>query len=189
LVDDLREFIDWHCLETPLVCGVSFGGLLALEFAARFPHRLGRLIVQGVGARFERGPIQQIASTVLSRFPLPTDSPFINQFFNLLFGGPQEDSPLFRFVTRQSWQTDQGVIAQRFRLAEQFAISDRVASIRVPTLILAGTRDVLVSKRTLKELNAGIDNSRVALLPGCGHLSFVSHPAFVGEHVRRFAPR
>src|SRR5262245_50909494 len=81
LVDDLAEFMDWHCLERPTLAGVSFGGILALEFAASHPSRLNELIVQGVGARFERNLLQQVASTVLSRFPLPADNPFINQFF------------------------------------------------------------------------------------------------------------
>src|SRR5262249_10470515 len=40
LVEDLAEFLDWRCLERPLVLGVSFGGVVALEFAARHPHRL-----------------------------------------------------------------------------------------------------------------------------------------------------
>src|SRR5262245_47379877 len=55
LVNDLREFVDWMCLERPTVLGVSFGGLVALEYAARFPRALDSLIVQGVGARFEKG--------------------------------------------------------------------------------------------------------------------------------------
>src|SRR5262245_52095117 len=32
LVQDLAEFLDWHCLENPSLLGVSFGGMLALEF-------------------------------------------------------------------------------------------------------------------------------------------------------------
>src|SRR5207237_10167243 len=45
LVTDLGEFLDYLCLECPTVLGVSFGGVLALEFAARFPWRLARLVV------------------------------------------------------------------------------------------------------------------------------------------------
>src|SRR5207237_3943647 len=71
LVEDLREFLDWRGLESPAVMGVSFGGVLALELAARHPHRLSALAVQGVGARFERGLLQQVAGVVLSRYPLP----------------------------------------------------------------------------------------------------------------------
>jgi pimeloyl-ACP methyl ester carboxylesterase len=186
LANDLAEFLDWHCLENPTIFGVSFGGVLGLEFAARFPHRLQDLIVQGVGARFARGWLQRIAGTVLSRFPLPADSPFINQFFNVLFGGPQQDSSLFRFVTRQCWQTDQSVMAHRFQLVEKFDMGRRLGKIRVPTLILAGTRDVLVSDRSLRELCAGIPKSLLVRLPNCGHLAFVTQPEHVAGEVRRF---
>jgi pimeloyl-ACP methyl ester carboxylesterase len=186
LVSDLAEFLDWHCLESPAILGVSFGGILALEFATRYPHRLQELIVQGVGARFERGLLQQVAGTVLSRYPLPADNPFINQFFNLLFGRAQQRNPLFHFVTRQCWQTDQSVMAHRFRIAEVFNLGPRLEQIRVPTLIVAGDRDVLVSERSLRELKAGIPNSRLARLSGCGHLAAVTHPERVAEEVGRF---
>ena len=154
LVDDLAEFLDVLGLERPALMGVSFGGVLALELAARQPHRLESLIVQGVGARFEKGLLQQVAGMVLSRYPLPSDNPFVNQFFNLLFGSRQKPGPLFQFVTRQCWQTDQGVMAHRFRLVESFALDDRLARIVAPTLILAGDRDLLVSPRSLAELGA-----------------------------------
>ena len=186
LANDLAEFLDLLCLENPTIMGVSFGGILGLEFAARFPHRLGDLVVQGVGARFERGLLERVAGTVLSRFPLPHDSPFINQFFNILFGRRQEQNPLFQFVTRQCWQTDQSVMAHRFRLAEEFNIGPRLGRIRVPTLILAGDRDILVSNRSLNALCAGIANSRLVRLSNCGHLVFVTNPSQVGQEIRRF---
>src|SRR5437867_2240853 len=46
LVNDLAEFLDWHYLERPPVLGVSFGGVLAVEFAARHPARLSALALQ-----------------------------------------------------------------------------------------------------------------------------------------------
>ena len=186
LVDDLAEFLDVLGLERPAVMGVSFGGVLALELAARRPHRLESLIVQGVGARFEKGLLQQVAGMVLSRYPLPSDNPFVNQFFNLLFGSRQRPGPLFQFVTRQCWQTDQGVMAHRFRLVEKFAMDDRLARIVAPTLILAGDRDLLTSPRSLTELTRGIHGSRLVNLPGCGHLAFATVPERVAEEVKRF---
>lgn len=186
LVGDLAEFLDWHRLESPVILGVSFGGILALDFATRYPHRLQELIVQGVGARFERTLLQQVAGTVLARYPLPADNPFINQFFNLLFGRAQQQNPLFHFVTRQCWQTDQSVMAHRFRIAEGFDLGARLAQIRVPTLILAGDRDVLVSERSLRDLKAGVANARLVRLSGCGHLAAVTHPERVAQEVCRF---
>jgi 3-oxoadipate enol-lactonase len=186
LVADLAEFLEWHCLECPAVLGVSFGGVLALEFAARFPRRLHALAVQGVGARFERSLLQQVAGTVLSRYPLPTDNPFVNQFFNLLFGGRQKPGPLFEFVTRQCWQTDQSVMAHRFRLVEDLDLSDRLDRIQVPSLILTGERDLLVSERSLQDLCRGLVHTRRVMLPGCGHLAFVTQPKRVAVQVHRF---
>ncbi len=186
LVSDLAEFLDWHYLESPALLGVSFGGVLAVEFAARFPHRLRSLALQGVGARFERGLLQRVAGLVLSRYPLPADNPFINQFFNLLFGGRQKPGPLFEFVTRQCWQTDQSVMAHRFHLVEQFDVTERLERIRVPTLILAGERDLLVSERSLNALRTGIASAKLVQLNRCGHLAFVTQPARVAEEVRRF---
>lgn len=186
LVADLSEFIDWLCLESPTILGVSFGGVLALEFAARYPHRLDRLIVQGVGARFEQGLIQQVASTVLNRYPLPSDNPFVNQFFNLLFGARQDNDALFEFVTRQCWQTDQSVMAHRFHLVESFDMEKKMRRIRVPTLVMAGDRDVLVSPRSLSLLCEGLPHARFARLPNSGHLAFVTKPNLVAEKVNQF---
>jgi pimeloyl-ACP methyl ester carboxylesterase len=105
--------------------------------------------VQGAGARFERTLLQQVAGFVLSRYPFPHDNPFVNQFFNLLFGGRQRPDGLFEFVTRQCWQTDQSVMAHRFHLLQQFDLGERLDCIRVPTLVLTGDRDVLVSSSSL----------------------------------------
>ncbi len=186
LARDLVEFLDWHCLESPVVMGVSFGGVLALEFATRYPGRLEALVLQGAGARFQRGLVQRVAGMVLSRYLLPKDSPFINQFFNLLFGRRQSHGPLFDFVTRTCWQTDQSVMAHRFGLVEQFDVIGRLNRIRVPTLALAGDRDLLVSECSLQAITRGVRDARLVRLPGCGHLASVTEPARVAEEVRRF---
>jgi pimeloyl-ACP methyl ester carboxylesterase len=186
LVEDLREFLDWRGLESPAVMGVSFGGVLALELASRYPSRLRSLVLQGVGARFERGLLQRVAGMVLSRYPLPPNSPFVNQFFNLLFGSRQKPGPLFQFVTQQCWQTDQSIMSHRFQLVEPFDAVARLDAVRVPTLALAGDRDLLVSPKSLAELAAGLADCRSVTLQGCGHLAFVTCPERVATEVTRF---
>jgi pimeloyl-ACP methyl ester carboxylesterase len=186
LVDDLAEFISWRHLESPPILGVSFGAVIALEYAARFPMGLHRLAVQGVGSRFQAGLIHRVAGTVLSRFPLPADNAFVNQFFNLLFGSPQKRDAFFDFVTRQCWQTDQSVMAHRFHLVESFNLDAKLHRIRVPALIMNGQRDVLVSEQTMLDLCQGIAEAQLVRLPGCGHLASVTHPQLVAEHVKQF---
>jgi len=188
LAADLDEFLSTQRIESPILMRVSFGGLIALEYAARFPHRIEKLIVQGVGARFEKDLLKRVAGMVLSRIPLPADSPFINQFFNLLFGGPQKQStPLFRFVTRQCWQTDQSMMAHRFQLAERFNMGERLQRIRTKTLVLSGERDVLVSNRGLEELNNEIRDSLLVQIPHSGHLAPLTHTERVVKTIGAFA--
>jgi pimeloyl-ACP methyl ester carboxylesterase len=186
LVLDLREFVDVLGIETPALFGVSFGGAISLEFAARYPGRIGNLIVQGAGCRYMPGMLQRIAETVLNRFPLPFDNPFVNQFFNLLFGRPEQAGPLLDFVTQQIWSTDQSVMAHRFQLIESFDMQEKLAAVRVPTLVLAGERDVLVPQRTLHALCKGLPNGRFVRVPNAGHLAFVTHAEKISEHVRTF---
>jgi pimeloyl-ACP methyl ester carboxylesterase len=186
LVDDLAEVIDELRLERPTIMRLSFGGIVALMFAIRYPNRVGRLIVQGVGARFERGLLQKIASTVLWRFPLPADNPFVNQFFKLLFGGRPQHDKVFEFVTQQIWQTDQSVMAHRFRLIEDFDVADDVKHIRAPTLVFSSERDVLVSRKSLAPLCRNIADVRVSELTSCGHLAFVTKPDAIVERVNHF---
>ena len=186
LVEDLAEFLTYMGLERPALFGVSFGGVLALEFAARHPGRISALGVQGVGARFERGLLQRIAGMVLSGYPLPSDNPFVNQFFNLLFGRAQKKGPLFEFVTQRCWQTDQSVMAHRFKLVQRLDLTSRLNRIQTPTLILSGDRDLLVSNQSLTDLHGGIPNAKLARLPGSGHLAFVTQPRVVADQVRRF---
>jgi pimeloyl-ACP methyl ester carboxylesterase len=186
LVDDLEEFLDQQKLECPPILGLSFGGVLALELAARRPHRLQALLTQGVGPRFEPGLLRQVAGFVLSRYHLPDDNPFVNQFFNLFFGGKQAPGPLFEFVTRQCWQTDQGIMAHRFALVENVELAALLEQVRVPALVMAGARDLLVSGSGLEEMQRRLPRGRVVRISKAGHLAFVTHPQRVASEVKSF---
>jgi pimeloyl-ACP methyl ester carboxylesterase len=186
LVNDLTELLDWFGLERPAVMGVSFGGVLALELALRRPGRVRTLALQGVGPRFEPGLLQQAAGLVLSRYPLPSNNPFVNQFFNLFFGRRQQPGPLFDFVTSQCWQTDQGVMAHRFHMVERVDFTGRLGTVQAPVLLMAGERDLLVSPQGLAELARQLPGSRAVSLPGSGHLAFVTQPERLAAEVRAF---
>lgn len=186
LADDLEEFLSWRGLESPAVLGVSFGGVVAMEFAARYPGRLSRLIVQGASARLERNLLERIAGWVLSSYPLPADNVWVNQFFNLLFGRKQKPGPLFEFVTRQCWQTDQSVMAHRFGLVAGNELALRLPRVRVPTLVLTGDRDLLVSEKSLRELRTLVPQAKLVRLPGCGHLASVTDPGLIAAETCKF---
>ena len=182
---DLSRLIGELGLERPTVFGVSFGGAVALEFAVDEPYRVGRLILSGVESRFRTTLASTIARRVLERFPLPGDNPFVNQFFNLFHGGKPAPGPLPRFVVERCWETDQGVMARRLAMLEDFDVTDRLWRLDAPTLVVAGARDVVVPPARQKALAASIAGARFETIEQAGHVGFLTHSADIVHHVER----
>lgn len=187
--DDLASLIEQLGLECPAVFGVSFGGAIALELAIEHPSRLGALVVQGVDSRFRTTIGSSIARRVLERFPLPTDNRFVNQFFNLLHGVKPEPGPLVDFVVDSIWETDQSIMAQRLAQIENFDVSERLWRIDAPTLVLAGSKDVIVPSSRQKLLAQSIAGARFESIEGAGHIGFLTHGDEVTRQIRRHLQR
>jgi len=182
---DLAAVIGQLGLERPTVFGVSFGGAIALELAVEHPHKIGALIVHGAEARFRTTIGSTIARRVLERFPLPSDNTFVNQFFNLLHGGTPEPGPLAEFVVERCWETDQSIMARRLGLLESFDVSDRLWRVDVPTLVVAGSRDVIVPAARQQALASAIAGARFESLDGAGHVGFLTHRREIANRVAR----
>jgi pimeloyl-ACP methyl ester carboxylesterase len=182
---DLACLIDGLGLERPTIFGVSFGGAIALELALNEPRRAGALVLYGTEARFHATLGATVARRVLERFPLPSDNGFLNQFFNLLHGGKPEPGPLVDFIIERCWETDQCVMARRLGLLETFDVSDRLWQVAVPTLVLAGTRDVIVPCGRQRALASSVAGARFEAIEGAGHIGFLTHRAEVARQVRR----
>jgi pimeloyl-ACP methyl ester carboxylesterase len=182
---DLADLIGELRLERPTVFGVSFGGAIALELAVEMPHVAGSLILFGAEARFRAGLGYSILRNVLERYELPSDSPFFNQFFNILHGGRPESAELAEFVVRQCWTTDQSVMVHRLRALDGFDVTDRLWRVDVPSLVLAGARDVVVPPPRQHALAHGIPGCHFATIEGAGHVGFLTHAGEVSREVRR----
>ena len=161
---DLATLIDRSEIAPPAVFGISFGGAIALEFAIEHPSSLAALILQGADSRFRTTIGSSIARRVLERFPLPPDNRFVNQFFNLLHGVKPEPGPLVDFVIDRIWETDQSVMAQRLAQLEAYDVTERLWEIDAPTLVLAGSKDVIVPAAATEQARTG--DPRCQVRPG-----------------------
>ena len=182
---DLAGLIAEMGLERPTVFGVSFGGAVALEHAIEYPNQVGRLVLSGIEAQFRSTVASAIARRVLERFPLPADNPFVNQFFNLLHAGRPGTGPITDFVVERCWATDQGVMARRLAMLESFDVGDNLWQIEVPTLVLAGARDVVVPAARQKALAGSIPGAHFEVVPDAGHVGFLTHSSDVARQVER----
>lgn len=66
-VEDLRELIEMHCGGArPALVGTSWGAMLALAFAAKYPDRAGPLVLVGCGT-FDRDARKKMHLTIAER--------------------------------------------------------------------------------------------------------------------------
>ena len=84
------------------------------------------------------------------------------------------------------WETDQSVMAKRLAMLDSFDVSDRLWRLDAPTLVLAGSRDIIIPARRQATLALGISGARFQVLEGAGHIGFLTHQGEIASHVARF---
>jgi proline iminopeptidase len=161
--EDLRELAGALGLGRFALLGHSYGGFLALEFAARYPQRLAALVLVGTSA----GPV--------SATPPPIrDDAGLRGFFRdrwpHFFAGPDKHWQVFGRLT-----FSRGPFEAAFRRElPRYDLRGRVAGLAVPTLLVAGGEDHYVAD--LEWLAGRLPRSRLAVFPGVGHLPFLEEP-------------
>jgi pimeloyl-ACP methyl ester carboxylesterase len=63
-------------------------------------------------------------------------------------------------------------------------VADRLWRIEVPTLVVAGARDVIVPASRQQALAEAIAGARFELVPNAGHIGFLTHRTGVVRAVR-----
>ncbi len=76
-------------------------------------------------------------------------------------------------------------MARRLAMLETFDVTDRLWRLDVPTLILAGSKDVVVPIARQKALADSIAGARLERIENAGHVGFLTHVPEVAQHVER----
>ncbi len=73
-----------------------------------------------------------------------------------------------------------------FHACNSFDVSNQVAQLRLPTLILCGELDKMTPLASSQHLATAIPTSRLELIPASGHMAMLEAPTTVTEVVQRF---
>ena len=65
-------------------------------------------------------------------------------------------------------------------------MSDLLPQLRVPTLVIAGSDDVITPRDEMRKMAAAIPQSELVVLPGVGHLTAVEAPVEFNAALARF---
>jgi pimeloyl-ACP methyl ester carboxylesterase len=178
---DALAVLDAVGCERALVAGTSMGGMIAQLVAADAPERVEKLALMSThfGGR-ESLPPTAAASALFTPMPGLSPGQMQRKSLEVLTGpGFAEAHPelLDQFADqREQVRTRARVFQAQFAAIVASDRSERVRSLRVPTLVLHGTSDQLVPVENGKLLAARIPGARLVLFEGVGHFPHFEKP-------------
>jgi len=183
--DDYAEAIHaaMHALdvERAHICGLSLGGVVAVALCHAVPNHCASLILADTFAVHPDG--EAIYQRGLAG---STDLPAMAEArVDALLAQPADPA-----VRREVVQTMSRIDPAAYRIgAEAVWLADqreRVADIRIPTLIICGEEDKPTPPDLSRDLHAMIGGSQLAMIPRAGHLTNLERPAEFNTAVERF---
>lgn len=186
--------LDAAAVERAVICGVSFGGLIALRYAARRPDRTEALILVSTP-----GPRWKLKPHLVRYMKWPTlSSPlFFAGAFGRFWPELRVTYPDMKARVRFCAAAMSRVLAapaipsrmsRRAQLAAPERFEDDCAGVTAPTLVITGERDldrVVTCDETLDYVSL-IEGARFQLLEHTGHLGIISAPDRFASIISRF---
>ena len=171
----LLDHVGW---QTTNIIGLSFGGMVAQEFAVTFPDRVDRLVLMCTSAGGSAGssyPLHQLAQLPTDErnkaLRLLTDTRFTDQWLaahpeNAEIMRLQEDRP-------DTQKTQLEILGERLQLEARKGhdVANRLHLVTAPTFIAAGRFDGIAPLANSQAIAARIPNSTLNVYEG-GHPFF-----------------
>jgi len=164
-------------MEPAHVVGVSMGGMIAQTLAAEHPASVRSLvsIMSATGNRWTGQPAFSVYRFFLTRAPRDREA-YIERLARVfaVIGSPgfPRDEDRLRELAGRSYDRDHDPVAPRRQLGAIFASGDRTAQlrqIRVPTLVIHGTKDKMIRKSGGRATARAIPGARLEMIEGMGH--------------------
>jgi pimeloyl-ACP methyl ester carboxylesterase len=186
--------LDAKGISSAVICGLSFGGLIALRYAARRPERVRALIlVSTPGPRWRPTPHQQryIDSPILSS-PLFALGAMRRSWQELRVTYPDFGTRL-KFCARTVPRVMKApAVPWRMSVRAKMAAAERFdrdcACVKAPTLVVTGERDLdkVVGQDDSMGYLTTIEGAQYQLFERTGHLGTISAPERFATIVSRF---
>jgi class 3 adenylate cyclase/pimeloyl-ACP methyl ester carboxylesterase len=181
-VNDLETVVDAAGVERFPLLGISQGSAISVAYAVRHPERVSHLVLYGgfaVGPRKRTpaGKDQHNAMMTLIRLGWGMDNPSFRQMFTGRFipGATHEQADSFNELQRRT--TSPECAARYFDVVGDFDITDLLAKVKAPTLVMHVRGDLMVPFEVGRQLAAGIPGAHFVALQGQNHLFLEQEPA------------
>ena len=190
-MDDIRAVMDDARIDQAILMGGAEGGATCMLFAATFPHRVSALVLYGTFPRRLQAPdylagytaeqherILQVLQERWGRDPVAIRT----------IAPSRADDPAFRrwYARCQRYSTSPGSAIAWYRLSGEIDVRGVLPTIRVPTLVIHRTGDMIVPAAHGRYLASQIPGARYVELPGSEHFWFDGDSEIILAEVEEF---
>jgi len=190
MADDLAALLEAVAIREPIVlCGLSMGGYVALEFWRKCAGRLKAFILCDTRAAADtpEGAANRlaIADRVLREGPRPLVDSMLPKLFSPRTRGdrPQVVEQMERVMMAAA---PQGIAAAARGMAERRDFTAELKNVRCPTLAVVGADDALSPPAEMQGLAAAIPAAQFCVVPAAGHLAPYEQPAAFNAAIASF---
>lgn len=192
MADDLRALIEARQCGPVMIIGHSMGGYIALAFMRRYPHLLRGLglICARAGADTPEGKINR--ENLALRVEQEGSKAVVDAMFpKMLAPSTYAEQPeLSDSIRRMMLAIPVAGIAGALRgMALRADSNDFLPSIKVPTLIITGADDQLISPKESENMAKQIPDATLHIIPSAGHLPSVEKPVEFNRVLGEFLER
>lgn len=193
----MKAVLDKIGVQRCVLGGNSFGGYVAWATALADPGRIEKLILVDAG-----GYPQQSASVPigfrLARLPVVSElfrytlpRRIVESSVRNVYGDPGKVTPelvdLYYAITLR--EGNRQALVQRFAQAQPGALAERIAELRLPTLIIWGGRDRLIPLENARRFRRDLADSRLVVFDDLGHVPHEEDPGRTVAAVLQFLDR
>lgn len=194
MADDVVEVLDHLQIRSAVVVGHSMGGGVAQSLASRYPERVAGLVLVATACCLEARALQVLQSWSewldqgLSRQAFARGFlPWV--FSRRFFENPRMVEEVTRLFVESPWPQSAAALASQAAACRGFDTRDLLAGIRVPTLVLTGSQDLVTPPDQGRDLAGRLPQGRFVELPDLGHACMGEGAPLFNSLVRDFARR
>jgi pimeloyl-ACP methyl ester carboxylesterase len=190
----MRALLDRLAIQHCVLAGNSLGGNIALETAYALPDRVDKLVLVDsggyptvstsvpIGFRVARIPgLNRLMQSMLPRG-------LIESSLRSVYGDPAKVTPALvdRYFDMTLREGNRSALLQRFGQTDFGSRAGRIATLKLPTLIIWGGRDRLIPPENAEHFHRDIAGSRLVVFDDLGHVPQEEDPARTIAAVENF---
>jgi pimeloyl-ACP methyl ester carboxylesterase len=163
--------------EKIVLIGHSMGGMISLVYATTsdFKKRLKGLILMSTTPKFENAGVQEYIDLIKKgEMSLEPNSEDVNNILVPLCFSQRyiqtHDEIIKKFVEEKLRNSEYVLFRTLINFVDHYDVEDKLSEIEVPTLILTGDEDIMVSPEDSRSMHRKIRNSELKIFsPEIGH--------------------